>query len=207
MLLPLALAVISPYTHSTASTYNNPVVDVDSPDPGVLGTSDGGFVAVTSSGGEIVTDVFPIRVSANLAHWTIKSFLFPGKSHPRWASPPFYAPEIHGPIVESVQGKSCYWAVYDAMENASGAMVVGAAWAYHPTGPFTDLGKPLQRVVGAQSLTVLPLLRSFSPAPRSTASAIDSTLWQNHTDGRVSVLLVATCATCASILPNTLCNS
>jgi hypothetical protein len=48
---------MTPLLLSSASYYINPVIPVDSPDPGVLGTPDGNFVVVTSSGGEIDTNV------------------------------------------------------------------------------------------------------------------------------------------------------
>ena len=165
-----------------AVTYTNPVVHSNTPDPGVLGTTADGppFVAVTSSGFEIVDDVFPLRTSENLVDWKIEGALFPGRSHPRWATFPFYAPEIHGPIRGT--GAARFWAVYDATENATGAMVIGAAWSASPTGPFTDLGAPLQRVYepGRRSTT--------THAPHIGGSAIDATLWQNRTDGRIYLL-------------------
>lgn len=105
--------------------------------------------------------------------------LFPAHSHPRWASPPFYAPEIHGPIQGT--GDAQYWAVYDATENATGAMAIGAAWSASPTGPFTDLGSPLQRVYE-------PGRAALDGPARNSGSAIDATLWQNHTDGRIYLL-------------------
>eukprot|EP01052_Picozoa_sp_SAG31_P010601 SAG31_NODE_584_length_13886_cov_96.615000_10_plen_1291_part_00 len=157
-----------------ASTYLNPVITVNSPDPGVLGLADGRFVAVTSSGFDISQNVFPIRTSTNLVDWTLSGAIFPRA--PAWASPPFYAPEIHGPVVGT--GKAQFWAVYDATDNESGTMMVGAAWADQPTGPFKDLGMPLQRV--------------FEPGapshPKPHAGAIDATLWQNQTDETIHLL-------------------
>lgn len=162
-------------TGVSAATFTNPVVCINSPDPGVLGSADGGFVAVTSSGGRIASDVFPLRSSPNLVDWRLETAIFPRDTHPRWASPPFYAPEIHGPI--SGTGKARFWAVYDATENATGAMVVGAAWAKSPTGPFTDLGKPLRRVY-----------EPHAPPSSHPGSAIDATLYHNRSDGRVYLL-------------------
>ena len=50
---------------ASPAEYTNPVVAVNSPDPGVLSYGDDrshpSFVAVTSSGFSIVDDVFPIR--------------------------------------------------------------------------------------------------------------------------------------------------
>jgi hypothetical protein len=98
--------------------------------------------------------VFPIRTSSNLVDWRVTGAVFPGTSHPGWAAPPFYAPEIHA--VRTVHTresgaesqKLTYWAVYDATEVETGIMAIGAAWSNHPTGPFTDLGKPLMRGIG-----------------------------------------------------------
>lgn len=154
--------------------YSNPVVNTNSPDPGVLGLEDGRYVAVTSSGFSIDQNIFPIRESTDLVHWRQTGYIFP--TPPRWALPPFYAPEIHGPFA-GPGSKARYWAVYDALEAATGSMAVGAAWALHPTGPFTDLGAPLQRAV--------QLPRGLAPR---NGSAIDATLWQNHTDGAIYLL-------------------
>lgn len=164
-MLPLVLLIASlrAYTGSKTS-YTNPVVDVNSPDPGVLGTADG-YVAVTSSGYMIENNVFPIRSSRNLVDWRVQGAVFPNKTAPAWAAPPFYAPEIHA-IVDGSNGggTTTYFCVYDATEVATGVMAIGIAWAASPTGPFTDSGQPLMRGTGS-----------------ANASAIDATLWQPTT--------------------------
>jgi hypothetical protein len=61
-------------TQTDTRAYTNPVVRSNTPDPGVLATTADGppFVAVTSSGFEIDTDVFPLRTSADLVHWQVE---------------------------------------------------------------------------------------------------------------------------------------
>jgi hypothetical protein len=187
--------------------YTNPVVRVSTPDPGVLRLSDGSFVAVTSSGfddlgrgGRGGGGAFPLRTSSDLVAWREQGALFPAGSLPRWASAPFYAPEIHGPYhataanataatasaAANARGEAppppltppLYWAVYDALETATGLMAVGAAWSARATGPFTDLGAPLRRPMDLQP----------PGSPGGALSAIDATLWQNRSDGRLYLL-------------------
>lgn len=150
------------------NTYTNPVVHENSPDPGVLAYP-GGFVAVTSSGFDIETDIFPVRVSTNLVDWKQVGSVFPVR--PGWASAPFYAPEVHA---VTFAAKVIYWLVYDATEIATNQMAVGAAWSTSATGPFHDQGAPL--------------IRCSHCLNSSSASAIDSTLWQNKTDGALYIL-------------------
>jgi beta-xylosidase len=171
-------------------TYTNPVVQVNSPDPGVLSISHpavhAAFVAVTSSGLNITSDVFPIRTSSNLVDWELHGSVFPSDTHPKWATFPFYAPEVH--TVTGCPNPGClkYWVVYDATEVQTGRMAVGAAWSNTPIGPFTDLGAPLMRAVACSNT--------------STASAIDATLWQNSTDGKVYLLFKNKCNGVRSIV-------
>jgi beta-xylosidase len=164
------LAVVQGQT----DTYVNPVVNANSPDPGVLAVP-GEYVAVTSTGYAIETNIFPIRVSTDLAHWKEVGFAFPGSTHPSWAAAPFYAPEIHAVRMPNKQTLAdpdiLYWLVFDATEVNTGLMVVGAAWSSNPRGPFTDIGSPIMRGIGG-----------------TNATAIDATLWQNKTDKSVYLL-------------------
>ena len=113
--------------------YENPVVPVDCPDPGVL--RDGSrYVMTCTSGG--AADAFPIRVSSDLVHWTLVGTIFPAASKPAWASGDFWAPEIH-----KVGGG--YVAYFTARNRLDGRLSVGAAHATAATGPFHDLGQPL----------------------------------------------------------------
>ena len=182
----LALATRPPAAAATAppSTYTNPVVQTSTPDPGVLRLGDGSYVVATSSGwDDPAGGVFPLRTSGDLASWQSRGMLFPPGRLPCWASPPFYAPEIHGPYTDGSNGggsaaPALFWAVYDAMENATGAMAVGAAWSEHSVGPFTDLGAPLRRALDPEP----------TGSPGGGLSAIDATLWQNRSDGALYLL-------------------
>ena len=169
-----------------ARNYTNPVVSVNSPDPGVLAVA-GGFVVATSSGYDIEDDIFPIRQSTNLVEWKQTGFAF--KHKPAWASAPFYAPEIHS-VVEK-QETIMYWLVYDAKEVATGSMAVGAAWSKMPGGPFMDTGAPIMRGLD---------ISCGNATSASNASAIDSTLWQNKTDATVYLFFKNKCNNKRSII-------
>src|SRR5581483_11825165 len=112
----------------------NPVVGQDAPDPGVLRVGDTYFMVTTSGD---APDAFPIRTSKDLGTWTQVGSVFPDGKKPAWAVSDFWAPEIHA--VGS--GYVCYYTARDA----TGRLCVGAATASSPTGPFTDIGHPLQR--------------------------------------------------------------
>ena len=43
--------------------------------------------------------MFPIRQSDNLVDWIQVAYVFPGNTRPKWAGPPFYAPELHAACV------------------------------------------------------------------------------------------------------------
>lgn len=111
--------------------YNNPVVDVDCPDPGVARNGDGYVMACT--GGR-----FRIYTSADLVHWDHVGHVFAERDRPTWARDRFWAPEIH----EVRPGR---WVAYYSAGGNSGRLAVGAAVSSRATGPFEDIGEPLVR--------------------------------------------------------------
>lgn len=110
--------------------YDNPVVGSDCPDPGV--TKVGDTYTMTCTPGF----AFPIWSSKDLVHWKNAGTIFNAATQPPWAASHFWAPEIH-PV------GSKYLAYYSAKSKSSGTFAIGVAAAPSPTGPFTDLGKPL----------------------------------------------------------------
>ncbi len=112
--------------------YENPVVDVDCPDPGVL-LSNGKYVVGCTSGN--ATDAFPLRTSTDLVHWSDAGHIFPSASKPSWAVSDFWAPEVHA--------IGSGFVAYFTARHMDGRLSIGAATAPSPTGPFTDLGHPL----------------------------------------------------------------
>jgi GH43 family beta-xylosidase len=113
--------------------YQNPVVPMSCPDPGVLaisGTTPDYYMVCT--GGS-----FPIRHSAELIFWDdTGTKVFPA-GKPPWAlnSARDWAPEIH-------QVGTRYVTYYTA-NDASGRLAIGATSATAPLGPYTDVGAPL----------------------------------------------------------------
>lgn len=63
-------------------TFVNPVVDVDSPDPGVM-YYQGIYWMVTTSGG---LPAYPIRWSNDLVNWTQVGYVFTEDNKPDWVS-------------------------------------------------------------------------------------------------------------------------
>jgi len=112
--------------------YNNPVVDVDCPDPGVV--HDGAQYVMACTSGN-AGNAFPLRTSPDLVHWESKGHVFPSGSKPAWAVSDFWAPEIH-------RVGSGFVAYYTA-RHQDGALSVGAATAPSALGPYTDIGQPL----------------------------------------------------------------
>jgi arabinan endo-1,5-alpha-L-arabinosidase len=106
-------------------------------DPAVLKTDDGYFLVATSND---AADAFPILHSHDLRTWTHRGFVFPEGEAPEWTA--------HGPRVgdfwapEMARVGAEYWLVYTARQR-SNALAIGLAKAPAPTGPWTDLGRPL----------------------------------------------------------------
>ncbi|RYE75396.1 MAG: glycosyl hydrolase, partial [Myxococcales bacterium] len=112
--------------------YDNAVHE-DCADPGVLRDGDSYFAVCT---GGNANGTYVIRSSKDLVHWKNVGHIFPNGKKPAWADGTYWAPEIH-----KVGQK--YVAYFSARHKNSGRLAIGAASGPTPTGPFTDLGKPL----------------------------------------------------------------
>ncbi len=112
------------------SLFDNPVVAVSCPDPGVMKEGDEYFMACTSGG-----PAYPIRSSTDLVHWTSRGTIFTGANHPAWATGDYWAPEIHK------VGNT--FVAYFSARHTNGHFAVGAAHATNILGPYTDVGQPL----------------------------------------------------------------
>ena len=112
--------------------YVNPVIGGDCPDPGVLRVGADYYLTCTSGN---APEAFPIRRSRDLVHWERVGAVFPAGRRPAWASGDFWAPEIHRVGARFV--------AYFTARRSGGQLCIGAASADSPTGPFTDLGRPL----------------------------------------------------------------
>lgn len=117
---------------AASSVLANPVSTDNVADPGVLAVG-GDYYAVCTSGG--APRSFPIRRSTDLEHWSLAGYVFPEGQQPAWATGDYWAPEIH-PVGERFN-------VYYTARNREGQLSIGVATGDSPTGPFTDLGRPL----------------------------------------------------------------
>jgi beta-xylosidase len=129
------LLILGVSSSLAAPTYNNPVVPgVDAPDPGaVYDQSTGAYYAATTSQG--AKDSYPIRISKDLATWTVVGHIFPADSptRPRWAVTDFWAPELH-----LINGR---YVAYFTARDTTGRLCIGAAYsAGDILGPFVDSG-------------------------------------------------------------------
>jgi arabinan endo-1,5-alpha-L-arabinosidase len=126
------------------STYVNPVLDSDFPDPAVLRAGDGFYYAyatqtTTADGGTINIQV---ARSSDLVTWEPLADALPVK--PGWASrtQDFWAPHVH-------QADGRYFLYYSAKPDAAltdttQGLCLAVATSERPEGPFTDIGEPLQ---------------------------------------------------------------
>jgi hypothetical protein len=106
-------------------------------DPAVLKTDMGYYLVATSND---APDAFPILHSDDLETWTHQGFVFPEGSAPAWTAQGRTIGDFWAPEMAKVGGE--YWVAYTARQR-SNALAIGLAKAPHPTGPWTDLGRPL----------------------------------------------------------------
>ena len=146
LLAAAALALSScatPLGQPSASSFANPVLDSDFPDPAVVKAPDGFYYAYatqTQIAGKWVN--IQLARSADLVNWTHVGDALPAK--PGWASKTqdFWAPHVarHG---------DTYYLYYSAKPDAAltddkRGLCLAVATAGGPLGPFVDMGKPLQ---------------------------------------------------------------
>jgi arabinan endo-1,5-alpha-L-arabinosidase len=122
-----------------AETWQNPVFDMDFPDPTVVRAGDGYFYAYATQA-VVNGKLHHIQVarSANLVNWERMPDALPEK--PVWANetePKFWAPHV-----SFADGK--YFMYYSADPNTKSGLCLAVAVAGKPTGPFVDSGKPLK---------------------------------------------------------------
>lgn len=117
----------------TPVEYSNPIVAGNCPDPHVLHV-DGTFYMVSTSH---VLPAFPIRASTNLVDWHAMGVsVFTRANRPKWATGPFWAPELH-------HVGEYYVVYYTARSRVTGRLCIGAAVARDPIGPYRDIGRPI----------------------------------------------------------------
>jgi arabinan endo-1,5-alpha-L-arabinosidase len=121
------------------STYLNPVMDVDFPDPSVVRTSDGVYWAVgTMSAG------FNIQIasSTNLTVWQHDGDALPNGNS--WGISLFLAPDIsYHRTGKGAHNGGLLFTLYYAGQHRNGTRCIGVATSLVPSGPYTDVGAPL----------------------------------------------------------------
>lgn len=124
-----------------ATAYVNPVIDADFPDPAVLRAPDGYYYAYATQserGGRMIN--LQVSRSADLVHWTELGEALPAK--PAWASKTqdFWAPDV---IRDGDRYIMYFSAKPDNADDQHG-LCLAIATAASPSGPFVDMGHPLQ---------------------------------------------------------------
>lgn len=134
-----------------ASQYQNPVLNADFPDPGVVRGADGAYYAYATQ-----TPGLRIQVarSTDLATWGTPAEALPSK--PVWASQSgnFWAPDVE--LRENGTYVMYFSAQIDPDKRPAPGVdfCVGMATATSPAGPFADVGHPV--VCGPVASTIDP---------------------------------------------------
>jgi len=124
-----------------ASTYSNPVLDADFPDPTVIKGPDGTYYAYgtqTKRNGRWIN--IQVATSRDLVHWRTLGDALPVK--PRWASmmQDFWAPHVQRAGNRYIM----YLSVKPNGSDDKHGLCLGVATARSPAGPFRDIGHPLK---------------------------------------------------------------
>jgi len=114
------------------STYENPVIKANVPDPTVIRVGDYFYLYCTE--GSILN--MPIYQSKNLVDWSLVGTAFDAANRP--SSIP--GARLWAPDIRYINGKYVYYytmGIWGDLRNSG----IGRAISDHPVGPFTDVGK------------------------------------------------------------------
>lgn len=136
----LALLLSACATTAPPTSYQNPVIDQEFPDPAVVRANGSLFYVYATQGGEPMRNIQAAR-SGDLVNWTLLPDVLPVK--PAWASrtQDFWAPDVYR--------RGDRWFLYysakpdAALSDDKRGLCLAVATASAPEGPFTDMGKPL----------------------------------------------------------------
>lgn len=116
----------SPSTAEAATSYQNPVINTDFPDPDAIMTHGTYYAYATNSGGKNIQ----VASSPDFVHWTLLPDALPVL--PSWsASGLTWAPSV-------IQLGNQFVMYYTAHSKALNMQCVGAATSRNPAGPFSD---------------------------------------------------------------------
>lgn len=132
------------------TTYRNPVLDDDFPDPTVLRASDGWYYAYATQtlGSHRRTNISVAR-SRDLVRWDLLPDAMPTK--PKWASTTqnFWAPHV-------LEDSGTYYLYYSVEPDTRDGMCLAVATAKSPAGPFVDSGAPMKQGKGIAAIDSMP---------------------------------------------------
>jgi beta-xylosidase len=121
---------------AAVTTFTNPVLAGDYPDPSVIRVGTDYWATATSSewGPQ-----FPLLRSSDLVNWEITGSVF--ATRPAWAAGNFWAPEIS-------EWRGRYY-IYYVARRKGGPLSVACASADKPGGPYTDHGPFISQSAGS----------------------------------------------------------
>lgn len=141
-LLLFALLTLGVHADTTTS-YTNPVLTGDTPDPGVIFDASLHQWVVATTGCDAV-GCFALHTSPNLVDWTAAGYIFPLASLPTWASSgiTYWAPEIHTP---PSGGFVAYFVSRNGLlDKSNGPLCIGVAQSSgNALGPYKATEAPL----------------------------------------------------------------
>lgn len=126
-------------TDDVATIKENPVLNIDFPDPTVINANGTFFAYATNGMHDGKMNNIQIASSKDLFNWKYEGDALPQK--PEWASHTqrFWAPDV---LYDSINKH--YVMFYSAQNNDTSLnMCIGVAFSKKPEGPFVNSGKPL----------------------------------------------------------------
>lgn len=127
-ILIFTLPVLAQTTDDTGPTFDNPVIDMNFPDPFMLKVEDTYYAYSTNSSSRNV----PVATSTDLVNWKIGRDVMPALA--KWVN--FSGPDVWAPEVLQVDDQFLLY--YTARDKASGRQCIGVAVSEAPGGPFRD---------------------------------------------------------------------
>src|SRR5687767_2612503 len=148
-------------THAqTRSTYENPALAGDYPDPSVIRVGRDYWAVATSSEWE---PEFPILFSRDLVNWDIVGAVF--QKRPAWSVGNYWAPEI-------AYDRGKYF-VYYVARKSGGPLCIAVATSSRPAGPYQDHGPMVCQDAG-----------SIDPLPVNDERGVRYLLWKEDGNSR-----------------------
>lgn len=127
---------------TNSSTYTNPIINSNHPDPGVLALPDGsGYAVVTTSNYATngVDPAFPILFSSDLVNWDLTTYVFTKNGWPSWCKDDMWAPEMHHVNSTFYVYFSCR--IADRLYHYSIGVAISTSGS--PFGPYKDYGESI----------------------------------------------------------------